>query len=46
MKLCIRHSSLKKRRLTGFLTRKKTRGGRKVITNQRRRRLFGKESTK
>ncbi len=41
-----RHSSLKRRKKTGFLTRMKTHGGRRVIRNQRKRRFHGKESIK
>lgn len=36
MKVNIRRSSQKRRKQTGFLTRKKTRGGRAVNKNQRR----------
>ena len=36
MKIKIRKSSLKHRKKTGFLTRKKTRGGRAVVANHRR----------
>ena len=36
MKVKIRNSASKHRKKTGFLTRKKTRGGRKVNANQRR----------
>ena len=39
MKVKIRNSSRKYKKKTGFLTRMKTRGGRKVIKNQRKRRL-------
>lgn len=35
MKVKIRNSSLKRRKMTGFLTRKKTRGGRAAVRNQR-----------
>ena len=37
MKVRIRKSNLKRARTCGFLARKKTRGGRKIIANQRRR---------
>ncbi|MCU0725962.1 MAG: 50S ribosomal protein L34 [Planctomycetes bacterium] len=37
MKLRIRKSSLKRARLIGFLARKKTRGGRAIISRQRKR---------
>ena len=37
MKVRIRKSNLKRARSIGFLARKKTRGGRKIIANQRRR---------
>ncbi|BBM83161.1 50S ribosomal protein L34 [Candidatus Uabimicrobium amorphum] len=38
MKVKTRKSSLKYRKKTGFLTRMKTRGGRAIISNQRKRR--------
>lgn len=38
MKVKIRKSSVKYRKKTGFLTRMKTRGGRAIISNQRKRR--------
>ncbi len=37
MKLHIRHSNTKRRRKVGYLHRKKTRKGRKIISKQRRR---------
>jgi ribosomal protein L34 len=37
MKTKIRHSGLKKRRLSGFLKRRTKPGGRKVIARQRKR---------
>jgi large subunit ribosomal protein L34 len=37
MKVYIRKSSLKKKRVSGFRSRMKTRGGRKVINRQRAR---------
>jgi ribosomal protein L34 len=37
MKVRIRKSNLKRARKVGFLARKKTRGGRKIIARQRRR---------
>ncbi len=37
MKLKIRRSGRKKTKAKGFLTRKKTKGGRKVLSNQRRK---------
>ncbi len=37
MKLKIRNSAAKKRKKTGFLTRQKTAGGRKVNARHRRR---------
>jgi len=37
MKVKIRKSSQKKAKMTGFRTRQKTRGGRKVNARQRRR---------
>lgn len=36
MKVYVRTSATKHRKQTGFLTRKKTRGGRKTNSNQRR----------
>lgn len=41
-----RHSNLKVRKRSGFLTRMKTAGGRKVIKRQRQRQTHGKESLK
>jgi ribosomal protein L34 len=46
MKVKTRTSSVKKRRQFGFLTRMKTHGGRRIIKNRRKRKIFGKESTK
>ena len=46
MKVKIRNSSLKHRRKTGFLTRKKTRGGRRVIANQRRAAAGGQKASR
>jgi ribosomal protein L34 len=37
MKVRIRKSNLKRARKCGFLARKKTRGGRKIISRQRRK---------
>jgi len=37
MKLHIRHSNTKKRKMIGFLRRNKTRKGKKIIARQRRR---------
>jgi len=37
MKVRIRKSNLKRARMCGFRARRKTRGGRKIISNQRRR---------
>jgi ribosomal protein L34 len=37
MKVRIRKSNLKRARKCGFLARKKTRGGRKIIARQRRK---------
>jgi ribosomal protein L34 len=37
MKLRIRKSNLKRARLLGFLARRKKKGGRKVISRQRKR---------
>jgi ribosomal protein L34 len=37
MKTNIRKSTIKKRRKTGYLTRQRTKGGRKVNRRQRRR---------
>lgn len=37
MKLKIRHSNTKKRKMVGFLRRNKTRKGKKIIAKQRRR---------
>lgn len=39
MKINRRLSSLKRRKMIGFLTRMRTRGGRKIIRNQRKRRF-------
>ncbi len=39
MKIKVRNSSLKYKKKTGFLTRMKTKGGRRIIKNQRKRRL-------
>ncbi|MEW6073783.1 MAG: 50S ribosomal protein L34 [Planctomycetota bacterium] len=39
MKINVRKSTIKKRRQTGFLTRQRTAGGRKV--NRRQRRMHG-----
>jgi len=38
MKVKIRRSTLKKKRLSGFLVRRKTRSGRNILARQRRRR--------
>ncbi len=43
MKLKVRNSSRKHKKETGFLTRMKTKGGRKVIARQRHRRHNMKE---
>ncbi len=37
MKIKIRKSGTKKKRMTGFRHRKKTKGGRKVLARQRRK---------
>ena len=37
MKVRIRKSNIKRARMCGFLARKKTRGGRKIISNQRKK---------
>ncbi len=37
MKVKIRRSGKKKARAKGFLTRKKTKGGRRILANQRRK---------
>ena len=37
MKVRIRKSNVKRARMCGFLARKKTRGGRKIIARQRRK---------
>ena len=37
MKINIRNSKLKKRRVSGYRTRKMTKSGRKVLTRRRRR---------
>ena len=37
MKIKLRNSRTKRKRMTGFRTRQKTRGGRKVNARQRRR---------
>jgi ribosomal protein L34 len=38
MKIKIRKSGTKRKRMTGFRHRKKTKGGRKVLSRQRRKR--------
>jgi len=37
MKTNVRNSRLKKRRVSGFLTRKSTKAGRKILNRRRRR---------
>ena len=45
MKIKVRNSSTKGRRMTGFRTRMKTRGGRAII-NRQRTRAMGKKKVK